>query len=209
MKKGQDDMIIRKLLWFLPLLSLLLCSCNGQIEEDPAWLFVDNVQRHALNRFECCVQEGILTEVEYVFRHPQNPNAAAGMVATWKLGDEAPVCTDIAQMQGNNTWYDVHHLPACLHLLEQHPEQLPKNCHISIWMPQEKELQDLLSQNDYLIGRVGDGLFRAPEAGEVPLYSWQINKEPYREYSVLFGVLLVEGENGEVVSLVLLEGTLS
>lgn len=200
---------MKRLLWVLPILCLLLCGCNQQTEESPPWLYADNVYQHALNRFACTVQDGAITETEYVFQHPTNTNMAAGMKAAWKTGDAKPVYTDVELMAGNNTHYKVHQLPLLLNFLKNLPEAPPTDCRITIWLPEEKELKELLAENDYLIGRVGTGTVRDPEESEVPPYSWQIDKIPYVEHPVLFGTLLVEDGSGAVVSLVLLEGTLS
>jgi len=151
----------------------------------------------------------VITETNYVFRHPYNTNTAAGMEAAWKLGNDAPVYTDVERMEGNSTCYKVHHLPVCLGFLKKIPEMPPEDCSISIWMPDEKELRELLTENDYLIGRVGDGTVRLPETGEVPPFPWQIDAVTYVEYPVLFGVLLIESSNETVISLILLEGTLA
>ena len=200
---------MKRLLWFLPILCLLLCGCSQKTEEYPPWQYVDDVYQHALNRFTCTVQDGSITETEYVFQHPTNTNMAAGMKAAWKAGDAKPVYTDVEQMEGNNTHYNVHQLPLLLNFLKDLPEAPPEDCRVTIWLPAEKELKELLAENDYLIGRVGTGTVRGPEEGEVPPYSWQIDKTPYAEHPALFGALLVEDGSGAVVSLVLLEGTLS
>ncbi|MBQ4578841.1 MAG: hypothetical protein IJA84_07260 [Clostridia bacterium] len=195
---------MKRLIWLLPLFCVLLCSCNALEEDNPSWLYVDHRSPHTLNRFVCTVQEGKLTEAEYVFRHPDPSKPfPAGMAAAWTLGNEAPVCTDIAQMEGNNTRYKVDHLPLLLRFLEHLPETPPEDCRISIWMPEEEELQELLAENDYLIGRVGAGEVRTPEPGEVP------GLRLADKGNVLFGALLVEDTDGQVVSLVLLEGTVS
>ena len=94
-------------------------------------------------------------------------------------------------------------MPLLLRFLEHLPETPPEDCRISIWMPEEEELQELLAENDYLIGRVGAGEVRTPEPGEVPC------PQLGTKGNVLFGVLLVEDTDGQVVSLVLLEGTVS
>ena len=200
---------MKRLLWLLPILCLLLCGCNQQTEESPPWLYADNVYQHALNRFACTVQDGAITETEYVFQHPTNTNMAAGMKAAWKAGDAKPVYTDVELMAGNNTHYKVHQLPLLLNFLNDLPETPPEDCRVTIWLPEETELKALLAEHDYRIGRVGEGTVRDPEEGEVPPYSWQIDKTPYAEHPALFGALLVEDGSGAVVSLVLLEGTLS
>ena len=200
---------MKRLLWFLPILCLLLCGCSQKTEEYPPWQYVDDVYQHALNRFTCTVQDGSITETEYVFQHPTNTNMAAGMKAAWKAGDAKPVYTDVEQMEGNNTHYNVHQLPLLLNFLKDLPEAPPEDCRVTIWLPEETELKALLAEHDYRIGRVGEGTVRDPEEGEVPPYSWQIDKTPYAEHPALFGALLVEDGSGAMVSLVLLEGTLS
>lgn len=208
-RKAFKQMIMKRLLWLLPIICLLLCSCDQQTEECPPWLYADNVYRHSLNRFSCTIQDGIITETEYVFQHPINTNMAAGMKAVWKAGDAEPVYTDVEQMEGNNTNYYVHQLPLILNLLKDLPEAPPEDCSISIWMPEEEKLQELLAENDYLICRVGAGTVRNPEEKEVPPYSWQIDKIPYLEYPVLFGALLIEDSSGAVFSLILFDGILT
>lgn len=196
---------MKRLIWLLPLLCVLLCGCKGQNEETPVWLYIhDGFTRPRLNHFEGIIQEGQLTDVEYVFNHPDpSKPSSAGMIVTWKAGDEKPACKETERPNDNDTRYYVESLPICLRFLEHLPETPPEDCRISIWMPEEEELQELLAENDYLIGRVGAGDVRTPEPGEVP------SLRAADKGNVLFGTLLVENSDGEVVSLILLEGTVS
>lgn len=200
---------MKKRLCIALVICLLLCGCDYQTEEYPPWLYVDDVYQHALNRFACTVQDGAITETEYVFHHPHNTNMAAGMKAVWRAGDAEPVYTDVEQMEGNNTRYKVHQLPLLLSFLKNLPETPSEDCRVTVWLPEEGELKALLAEHDYQIGRVGEGTVRDPEEGEIPPYSWQIDKVTYAERPALFGALLVEDGSGAVVSLILLEGILT